>query len=106
MEENLLEQTKLLLDIDGDTKDKLIELLIGDVINMINSYCRTDTVPQKLMGLIPQLAARLYTHPSVKIISEGERKIEYFSSSSLLDEYRKRLDPFVDKSARVPSDLD
>lgn len=114
-----LETLKLLLGIkDNNTdNDVLLSFLIDDTVNLILGYCRIDKLPRQLESLVPVIAAEMYrrkgygnaeTPEVVKSISEGERSVTYadnISEEDLLMGYYKRLNPFVNRKGRVPSDV-
>lgn len=103
-----LEAVKLLLGIEEDTEDKRLTLLINDTVNAVLSYCRIDTLPRQLEGLIPQIAAQLYQRQNalgVKTIAEGERRVEYADTDKEpLSAYYDRLKPFISRRVYVPSE--
>lgn len=114
-----LETLKLLLGIkDNDTdKDVLLSFLIDDTVNLILGYCRIDTLPRQLESLVPVIAAEMYRRKGygsaampdvIKSISEGERSVTYadnISETDLLMNYYKRLNPFINRRGKVPSDV-
>lgn len=113
MELEILENTKMLLGLDGEEKDTVIAFLICDMIDAVMAYCRIEVLPRQLYGLIAQMCAELYRSrgygenaPSVKSVTEGERRVEFESADGLFSDYSKRLEPFVNKSARLPSELE
>lgn len=115
MELEILENTKMLLGIEDTEKDNLLMFLIKDTIDAVMKYCRIEVLPRQLYGLIAQITAELYRSRSygdgeftraVKSVTEGERRVEFESSSAFFDSYVSRLEPFINKSARLPSDLE
>lgn len=114
MELEILENTKMLLGIKDDTANSLLLFLIKDTINAVMSYCRIVIVPNQLYGLIAQIVAEVYrsrgyenpeTSRQVKSITEGERRVEFESTVSYFNSYLPRLEPFVNRSARLPSEM-
>lgn len=116
MELEILENTKILLGIDSKTDtgehDALLKFLINDIIGMIMKYCRIDVMPRQLYGIAAQLAAELFRSENngsdcaVKSIAEGDRRVEFESFSERFAAYAQRLEPFVNKSARLPSEME
>lgn len=108
---------KTLLGIKDGEQDGLLSFLIDDTVNMILGYCRIDEMPEKLMSLVPIIAADMYRakgygsgeSPSiVKSVSEGERSVSFTDSSpgnDFFKNYYERLRPFINRRGRVPSDL-
>lgn len=114
MELEILENTKMLLGIEDDAANALLLFLIKDTADAVMSYCRIAIVPNQLYGLIAQIAAEIYrsrgyespgTSRTVKSVTEGERRVEFESTVSYFDNYISRLEPFVNKSARLPSEM-
>lgn len=113
MELEILENTKMLLGLDGEEKDTLIAFLICDMIDAVMAYCRIEVLPRQLYGLIAQMCAGLYRSrgygentPAVKSVTEGQRRVEFENAEGLFADYSKRLEPFINKSARLPSELE
>lgn len=111
MELEILENTKMLLGLDDTEKDSVIAFLICDTIDAVMAYCRIEVLPRQLYGLIAQMCAEYYrsrgfgeNERTVKSVTEGERRVEFESASGLFADYSKRLEPFVNKSARLPSE--
>lgn len=103
-----LDETKLVLGLEGEENDDLLCLLIDDTVNAVLSYCRIDTLPYQLEGLIPQLVSERFQKNSsggIKLISEGERRVEYAEPQGVLKEYHDRLKPFISKRVYVPSEI-
>ena len=104
----VLEDTKILLQIDTDTKDEILRLYIEDVNQAIKSYCRIEFIPRQLESLIPMIAARLYNAglDNVEEISEGDRKIRFFGSpTDVLGGFDDRLLPFINRRGVLPSEV-
>lgn len=104
-----LEAVKLLLELNDEDNDGLLLLLIEDTINAVLSYCRIDVLPRQLEGLIPRIAAAEYKRgvsDGIRTISEGERRVEYSDSSSVLSGYYERLKPFVIRAVCLPSEVE
>ena len=115
--EQLKEQAKLLLGIDGD--DAILNLLIDDTINLVLGYCRLDELPEKLQSLIPVMTADRYRISSygkaqpdkiLASVTQGSRSESYASpdifDDSFLKDYEARLKPFINKRGYVPGDFD
>ena len=112
-----LSTLKLLLGIKDSESDDLLSFLIDDTVNLILGYCRIDTLPRQLESLVPVIAAEMYKRKGygsaelpevVKSISEGERSVTYadnISETDLLMNYYKRLNPFINRRGKVPSDV-
>lgn len=113
-----LTTAKMLLGIKDSESDVLLSFLIDDAINLVLGYCRINTLPRQLESIVPSLAAEMYRRKgygsvempeTVKAISEGERSVTYadnISEEDLLTSYYERLNPFVNRKGRVPSDND
>lgn len=113
MENEILENTRMLLEAADGEKDAIIEFYIKDTIDAVLKYCRIDVIPRQLYGLIAQIAADMCVlHENggtVKSVTEGERRVEFESgerSNSVFEGYARRFEPFVNKSARLPSDTE
>lgn len=113
MELEILENTKMLLGLEDTEKDTIIAFLICDMIDAVMAYCRIEVLPRQLYGLIAQMCAELYRSRgygenarAVKSVTEGERRVEFESVDGVFANYSERLEPFVNKSARLPSDLE
>lgn len=115
--EQLKEQAKLLLGIDGD--DDILSLLIDDTINLVLGYCRIEELPTRLESLIPVMTADRYrmsdygkVKPDKVLVSnsQGSRSESYANPNifddSFLKDYESRLKPFICKRGYVPSDFD
>lgn len=108
MTEEILNDTKLILGIEDESKDELLSFYISDTENAVLSYCRLEFVPKQLYGVIAMIAAELFNSETYRIssVTEGDRKVEFKDMSVLLtDSYRKRLDPFKNISGRLPSEV-
>lgn len=103
-----LDEAKLLLGIEDEAEDRRLSVLIDDTVNAVLSYCRIDTLPRQLEGLVPQIAVQLYQKQNVlgiKTISEGERRVEYADAEgTIMSAYHDRLKPFVSRRVYVPSE--
>lgn len=108
----------MLLGIEDNSQDSLLSFLIDDIVSMILSYCRIEVLPTQLIGLVPQIVMSQYrnrgyggeeTPMEVKSISQGDRSISFESkkaSNDILNNYKSRLNPFINRKGRVPSELD
>lgn len=114
-----LQKTKMLLGIEGDSRDNLLSFLIDDCERLALDYCRIDELPEGLYDVIPQMAARKYRDngygteaapQTVKSLSQGARSVGYSDTNSgtdsFLNSFKSRLNPFRNRKGRVPSDLD
>ncbi|MBQ8301499.1 MAG: phage head-tail connector protein [Clostridia bacterium] len=106
----ILAATKLIAGITNDNDDELLLLLIDDAINAVLSYCRIEFLPRQLESFIPTIVARQFdgrAHIGVKSVTEGERRVEYRDGEyDFLSEYSVRLKPFINRSVKLPSDLE
>ncbi len=107
---DFLAATKLLLGIKNDESDSLISLIIDEVTDAALSYCRLEVLPRQLESFIPTLAAKRYDlskQGGIKSVTEGDRRVEYGEEDyDFLSGYKSRLRPFMNRSVRVPTDLD
>lgn len=116
MEQEILENTKMLLKISDSENDALLEFLIKDTLDAVMEYCRIDIIPRQLYGLIAQMSADSFRLQAcnaggneVKSITEGERRVEFKdgkSAGEVFANYAARLKPFMNKSARLISDTE
>lgn len=108
MELEILADTKMLLGISDESEDKLLLFLINDTAAAVTAYCRIAVVPNQLYGLIAQIAAELYRARgetrAVKALTEGDRRVE-FDDLPRFENYISRLEPFVNRMGKVPSEL-
>lgn len=106
----ILAAVKTLAQIEDTKSDGLLSLMIDDTINAVLSYCRIEVLPRQLVSLIPVIVTEKYRqnkNEGVKAISEGERRVEFCDGDyDFLSAYAARLKPFVNRSVKVPSDLD
>lgn len=106
----ILAAAKLLLGIENEEKDEVLMLLIDDTVNAVLAYCRIEVLPRPLVSLIPTIVSAQYRrgeHSGVKSITEGERRVEYCDEDyDFLSSYTARLQPFVSRSVKLPSDLE
>lgn len=111
---------KSLLGLTDTGKDALIELLTDSTVAEILAYCRMDVLPYQLQAVAAQITAGVYRMGGygseelprdVASISEGERSISFEArggknaSADVFAEYRSRLEPWVNRKGRVPSDV-
>ncbi len=104
----VLEDTKILLQIDSDSKDEILRLYIDDVNEAIKAYCKIEFVPRQLQSLIPMLAARLYNIglDNTEEIGEGDRKIRFCGpAGDIFGGYGDRLTPFINRRGVLPSEV-
>lgn len=99
-----------------ETQSGIISFLVEDTIEAVRAYCRIEIVPHQLSRLIAQMAARQYREngygseevpTDVKSVSEGARSVSFGTRklSGILNDYRARLKPYVNRKGRVPSDI-
>lgn len=107
-----MEQLKLLLGITDNKQDALLNLVLEEARDYILVYCRRATLPPRLEGLIPRMAAALYRFngygqtdipQTVKSVSQGNRSVSYEvqSSAEVFEQFHKQLNPF--RRALTPS---
>lgn len=116
---DILPTVKALLGITDSEHDTVLEMYIEDTITAVLAYCRIDVLPYQLQGLIAQMAAGTYRisgygsselPQDVTSISEGDRSLSFkargsTSMSGVMEDYRSRLEPWVNRRGRVPSDV-
>lgn len=117
---DIMPTVKALLGITDSEHDTALEMYIEDTITAVLSYCRIDVLPYQLQGLIAQMAAGTYRISGygseelprdVASISEGDRSISFEArggknvSADVFADYRSRLEPWVNRKGRVPSDV-
>lgn len=119
MEERLA-KAKMLLGVTDDSKDRILEYLIEDNINLVLGYCRICELPEALESLIPVMTADKYRISGygsedgdkvLKSLTQGSKSESYGSSADMfsshfLNDYKLRLAPFINRKGRVPSDFD
>ena len=111
----ILENVKMLLGIDSTEKDSLLNFLIDDTVSAVLSYCRIEFLPETLTGIVAQMVAKSYNvncsgdgdKADIASISQGDRSVSYRggSSASLLVDFEKRLEPFVNRKGKLPSEV-
>ena len=116
---DIMPTVKALLGITDSEHDTVLEMYIEDTITAVLAYCRIDVLPYQLQGLIAQMAAGTYRisgygsselPQDVTSISEGDRSLSFkargsTSMSGIMEDYRSRLEPWVNRRGRVPSDV-
>ena len=116
---DILPTVKALLGITDSEHDTVLEMYIEDTITAVLSYCRIDVLPYQLQGIIAQMTAGTYrisgygsseAPQDVTSISEGDRSLSFkarggTSMSGIMEDYRSRLEPWVNRRGRVPSDV-
>ena len=116
---DIMPTVKALLGITDSEHDTVLEMYIEDTITAVLAYCRIDVLPYQLQGLIAQMAAGTYRisgygsselPQDVTSISEGDRSLSFkargsTSMSGIVEDYRSRLEPWVNRRGRVPSDI-
>lgn len=116
---DIMPTVKALLGITDSEHDTVLEMYIEDTITAVLAYCRIDVLPYQLQGLIAQMAAGTYRisgygsselPQDVTSISEGDRSLSFkargsTSMSGIMEDYRSRLEPWVNRRGRVPSDI-
>lgn len=124
MELEILEEVKMLLGVaaqegaeetEADKTEELLTFLITDTVGAVMKYCRIEVLPRQLYGLIAQIVCELYRSrgygdsangAAVKSVTEGDRRVEFEGTSQIFTDFASRLEPFIDKSARLPSQLE
>lgn len=114
-----LNKTKMLLAIKDDDFDELLSLLIDDTVNFVLGYCKIEILPTKLESLIPIIVVDRYRRSgygqeqperAIKSYTQGSVSKTYEDSTTndrhFLNNYEKRLKPFVCRKGYVPSDFD
>ena len=113
----ILENVKMLLGIGSTEKDKLLSFLIEDTVSAVLSYCRIEFLPEALTGIVAQMVVKGYrlngygseeVPTDIKSISEGDRSVTFAerSGNGIIDNYKSRLAPFVNRKGKVPSEVD
>ena len=118
MNEDIKTDALMLLGISDSTEaqESIISFLVEDTVEAVRAYCRIEAVPDKLSLLIAQMVARQYREngygseeapTDVKSVSEGARSVSFETRtlSGILNDYKERLKPYVNRKARVPSDI-
>jgi hypothetical protein len=118
MNDEIRTDVLMLLGISTPTEAQsgIIALLIDDTVEAVRAYCRLAFVPNQLNSLIAQMVARQYrqagygtedTPTDIKSISEGQRSISFSARdlSGMLNDYRSRLKPYINRKGRVPSEV-
>lgn len=118
LSDEILNNTKLLLGLNGEEKDDILRFIINDCISAITAYCRIDSLPQELIGTAAYMTVKEYRKNGygseeeprdIKTISEGDRSVSFekrTGSGGIISGFEKRLAPYVKRPGRVPSDLD
>ncbi len=117
METEILENAKMLLGISDGNSDALLSFLIKDTEEAVMAHCRITIVPYQLHGLIANIVSDIYRdrgygnpsdNRSVRSVTEGERRVEFESGGIMpaFDCYLSRLQPFMNRAARLPSELE
>ena len=88
---------------------EIISFIIEDTVSMVLAYCRLQVLPYQLHGLIARIAVSVYqtcsSPDNISALTEGDRKIEYRTVSEAISGYYQRLQPFVNRRGRVPSEV-
>lgn len=113
-----LKKLKMLLGVEDSGKDELLFFLLDDAERLILGYCRRCCLPEPLESLVPVIAADVYRAKGyaaedapkiVKSVTEGARSVSFDvkqpTDESILENYYKRLKPYVNRRGRVPSDV-
>lgn len=115
--DEILKNVKMLLGIDGTEKDGILNFIIEDAVSAVLAHCRLEFLPEALTGIVAQMAAKGYrlngygsedVPTDIKSVSEGDRSISFEkrSGNGIIDDYKARLAPFVNRRGRVPSEVD
>lgn len=115
MDGAILNNVKLLLGINDKKSDLMLRLLIDDTEEAVKAYCRIETVPEQLYGLIARMTAEQYQNGSfgttkqAKTITsktQGSKSESYGDAvKNLITDYADRLRPFVNKRGYIPSEV-
>lgn len=109
MENEILNELKLILGVKEDSDDELFKLYIKDISSAIINRCRISVLPKALYTLVAQICARVYRNnknEGVRAITEGDRRIEFSQNSeSVINEYKDRLKPFTNIMGVLPSEV-
>jgi hypothetical protein len=76
----MLEDIKTLLDIQDDSSDAVLALMLEDAIQAALDYCRRSTLPPALESLVRGLVVRIFEQQSggnVGAIKRGDTQITY-----------------------------
>ena len=105
----MLTEMKRLAGVNDTSLDEVFSFIIEDTVNNVLAYCRLEVLPYQLCGLIPQMALSTYRtlvkSGGIAAITEGDRRIEYHIGDVLSD-YRERLSAFINRRARLPSEVE
>lgn len=116
---DILPYVKTMLGITGNEYDMILEMYIDDTIATVIAFCRIDVLPYQLHGIIAQMTVWQYRMDGygskdmpydVTSISEGSRSISFETRTrasifEVMEEYRTRLEPWINRKGRVPSDI-
>ncbi len=89
-----MDSLKMLLGIANNEQDKLLQFLLDEVRDMICGYCRIESVPTKLEGLVPVIAADLYRRKGygeaeapqeISTITEDKRSVSFHKQETETD---------------------
>lgn len=105
----VLSDTKMLLEITGNDKDELLTFYINDIEAAILARCRIEFLPRQLYGLIARIAAKMYAADNtsnITSVAEGDRKITYaLNANDMIEEFSDRLAPFMNFAGKLPSEV-
>lgn len=97
--------------------ERIIDMIVTQIVEDVKAYCRIDTLPQQLKGLVAQMAVTEYRrggygsvehNGQVASISEGARSVSFkvVDTQALIDCYERRLRPYRNIRARLPSEVE
>ncbi|MCC0654786.1 MULTISPECIES: phage head-tail connector protein [unclassified Clostridioides] len=92
----MFENIKIILNIQNDKYDKIINLYIKKITNMVLNYCNRKKLNEALEGFVEEKVITILTsrfddlkkagglenEKSIKAITRGDTKIEYNSSAT------------------------
>ncbi|WP_018923859.1 phage head-tail connector protein [Salsuginibacillus kocurii] len=84
---------KTMLDIDDDTKDKKIELMIDSHKQQIKNYLYRDDFPDELDHIVAEIIVEKTLH-NKRVTNSGDISFEYTVSESTLEKYENQLQRF------------
>ena len=106
--EDILDDAKLILGISGNENDALLAVYVNNAVSYIKSFCRLEVMPVQLCGIAADMTAGMYRknkNGGAGMIKEGDREISFRDFTQFMEEYRERLRGFINKSARLPSEV-
>lgn len=117
MKTRILTDVKILLGIDNSDKDNILNFIVEDTISGVLAYCRIESIekiPCGLESVIVHMVVQSYrsngygeSEPprEIKSISQGDREITFEDRKGFFNSYRERLKPYINRRAKVPSEV-